>query len=74
MAFVGGQVDKTPAGDPLHAYDLATQTQVVIRHIDTGMLFFAGFSQERMHSLRADVVILGHDSEAFKHYKTSYES
>jgi enamine deaminase RidA (YjgF/YER057c/UK114 family) len=35
MAFVGGQVDKTPAGDPLHAYDLATQTQVVIRHIDT---------------------------------------
>jgi enamine deaminase RidA (YjgF/YER057c/UK114 family) len=35
MAFVGGQVDKTPAGDPLHAYDLTTQTQVVIRHIDT---------------------------------------
>ncbi len=35
MAFVGGQVDKTPTGDPLHAYDLTTQTQVVIRHIDT---------------------------------------
>jgi enamine deaminase RidA (YjgF/YER057c/UK114 family) len=35
MVFVGGQVDKTPGGDPLHAYDLATQTQVVIRHIDT---------------------------------------
>jgi enamine deaminase RidA (YjgF/YER057c/UK114 family) len=35
LAFVGGQVDKSPAGDPLHAYDLATQTAVVIRHIDT---------------------------------------
>jgi enamine deaminase RidA (YjgF/YER057c/UK114 family) len=35
MAFVGGQVDKSPAGDPLHAYDLATQTAVVVRHIDT---------------------------------------
>src|SRR5207237_10705647 len=33
--FVGGQVDKSPAGEPLHAYDLATQTAVVIRHIDT---------------------------------------
>ena len=29
-------------------------------------------SQERMHSLRADVVILGHDGEAFKHYKAVY--
>jgi enamine deaminase RidA (YjgF/YER057c/UK114 family) len=35
LAFVGGQVDKSPAGDPLHAYDLATQTAVVIGHIDT---------------------------------------
>src|SRR5262245_35243323 len=35
MAFVGGQVDKSPGGDPLHAYDLATQTAVVVRHIDT---------------------------------------
>jgi len=34
MAFVGGQVDKSPTGDPLHAYDLATQTDVVVRHID----------------------------------------
>lgn len=45
MAFVGGQVDKTPAGDPLHAYDLATQTEVVIRHIDTVLREFgAGLS------------------------------
>lgn len=35
MAFVGGQVDKSPAGAPLHAADLAAQTAVVIRHIDT---------------------------------------
>src|SRR5215475_8898758 len=35
MAFVGGQVDKSPAGEPLHVFDLATQTAVVIRHIDT---------------------------------------
>jgi enamine deaminase RidA (YjgF/YER057c/UK114 family) len=35
MAFVGGQVDKSPAGEPLHAFDLATQTAVVIRHIGT---------------------------------------
>src|SRR5215470_7906891 len=35
MAFVGGQVDKSPAGEPLHAFDLARQTAVVIRHIDT---------------------------------------
>jgi len=35
MAFVGGQVDKSPAGEPLHAFDLATQTAVVMRHIDT---------------------------------------
>ncbi|ETW96097.1 MAG: hypothetical protein ETSY1_27935 [Candidatus Entotheonella factor] len=35
MIFVGGQVDKTPAGDPLRPYDLASQTEVVIRHIDT---------------------------------------
>jgi enamine deaminase RidA (YjgF/YER057c/UK114 family) len=35
MAFVGGQVDKSPAGEPFHVFDLATQTAVVIRHIDT---------------------------------------
>ncbi|MEE8302436.1 MAG: RidA family protein [Candidatus Tectomicrobia bacterium] len=35
MAFVGGQVDKSAAGEPLHAYDLAAQTAVVVRHIDT---------------------------------------
>ena len=35
IAFVGGQVDKSPAGDPLHANDLATQTGIVVRHIDT---------------------------------------
>jgi enamine deaminase RidA (YjgF/YER057c/UK114 family) len=35
LAFVGGQVDKSPAGDPLHAYDLTMQTAVVVRHIDT---------------------------------------
>ena len=35
FAFVGGQVDKSPAGAPLHADDLVTQTAVVVRHIDT---------------------------------------
>jgi enamine deaminase RidA (YjgF/YER057c/UK114 family) len=35
MVFVGGQVDKSSTGEPLHACDLATQTAVVIRHIDT---------------------------------------
>jgi enamine deaminase RidA (YjgF/YER057c/UK114 family) len=35
MAFVGGQVDKSSTGEPLHSYDLAAQTAVVIRHIDT---------------------------------------
>src|SRR5438132_7250199 len=35
MAFVGGQVDKSSAGEPLHVFDLATQTAVVIRYIDT---------------------------------------
>lgn len=40
LAFVGGQVDKSPAGVPLHAYDLATQTAVVIRHIDTVLRAF----------------------------------
>ena len=32
---VGGQVDKTSLGDPLHPDDLPTQIGVVIRHIDT---------------------------------------
>jgi enamine deaminase RidA (YjgF/YER057c/UK114 family) len=35
MAFVGGQVDKSSTGEPVHAFNLATQTAVVIRHIDT---------------------------------------
>jgi enamine deaminase RidA (YjgF/YER057c/UK114 family) len=35
MAFVGGQVDQSSIGEPLHAFDLTTQTAVVIRHIDT---------------------------------------
>jgi len=35
LAFVGGQVDKSPAGEPLHVADLVTQTAMVIRHIDT---------------------------------------
>src|SRR5262247_2383638 len=35
IAFVGGQVDKSSTGEPLHAFDLAAQTAVVIRHIDT---------------------------------------
>ena len=32
---VGGQVDKTSDGDPLHHDDLPTQIGVVVRHIDT---------------------------------------
>ena len=32
---VGGQVDKTSRGDPLHRDDLPTQIGVVVRHIDT---------------------------------------
>ena len=32
---VGGQVDKTSRGDPLHPDDLPTQIGVVVRHIDT---------------------------------------
>ena len=35
LACVGGQVDKSPAGEPLHVNDLAAQTAVVMRHIDT---------------------------------------
>ena len=42
MAFVGGQVDKSPAGDPLHAYDLAAQTEVAVRHIHTVLQEFGG--------------------------------
>ena len=32
---VGGQVDKTSRGDPLHPDDLPTQIGVVVRHVDT---------------------------------------
>jgi len=35
LMFVGGQVDKTSGGEPLHAFDLHRQTQVVMQHIDT---------------------------------------
>ena len=35
LTCVGGQVDKSPAGEPLHVNDLAAQTAVVMRHIDT---------------------------------------
>lgn len=35
LAFVGGQVDKDIKGLVLHAYDLATQTRVVMTHIHT---------------------------------------
>lgn len=35
LIFVGGQVDKDERGDPLRPHDLAAQTGVVVRHIDT---------------------------------------
>ena len=35
FVHVGGQVDKTSRGDPLHADDLPAQIAVVVRHIDT---------------------------------------
>ena len=35
FVHVGGQVDKTSRGDPLHSDDLPTQIGVVVRHIDT---------------------------------------
>ena len=38
--FVGGQVDKDPAGQRLNPYDLAAQTAMVVRHIGTVL---AGF-------------------------------
>ena len=38
---VGGQVDKTSGGDPLHPDDLPTQIEVVVRHIDTVLREFA---------------------------------
>lgn len=33
MIFVGGQVDKTPSGEPRNAGDLAAQTGVVVGHV-----------------------------------------
>ena len=39
---VGGQVDKTSRGDPLHPDDLPTQIGVVVRHIDTVLREFGG--------------------------------
>jgi enamine deaminase RidA (YjgF/YER057c/UK114 family) len=35
LACVGGQVDKSSAGEPLRVNDLAAQTAVVVHHIDT---------------------------------------
>ena len=35
FVHVGGQVDKTSRGDPLHHDDLPTQIGVVVKHIDT---------------------------------------
>ena len=35
FVHVGGQVDKTSRGDPLHPDDLPVQIGVVVRHIDT---------------------------------------
>jgi enamine deaminase RidA (YjgF/YER057c/UK114 family) len=35
LMFVGGQVDKTDQGEPLHPYDLERQTAAVVGHIDT---------------------------------------
>jgi enamine deaminase RidA (YjgF/YER057c/UK114 family) len=35
LIFVGGQVDKTPQGEPRNAGDLEAQTAVVVRHVAT---------------------------------------
>jgi len=35
LMFVGGQVDKTDQGEPLHAYDLKRQTASVVSHLET---------------------------------------
>ena len=42
FVHVGGQVDKTSRGDPLHPDDLPTQIGVVVRHIDTVLRGFGG--------------------------------
>ena len=42
FVHVGGQVDKTSCGDPLHRDDLPTQIGVVVRHIDTVLREFGG--------------------------------
>ena len=42
FVHVGGQVDKTSRGDPLHPDDLPTQIGVVVRHIDTVLREFGG--------------------------------
>ena len=39
---VGGQVDKTSSGEPLHPDDLPTQIGMVVRHIDTVLREFGG--------------------------------
>ena len=35
LMFIGGQVDKTDQGEPLHTFDLERQTETVVGHIDT---------------------------------------
>jgi len=35
LIFVGGQVDKSASGEPLHIDDLAAQTEVVVQHLAT---------------------------------------
>ena len=42
FVHVGGQVDKTSRGAPLHPDDLPTQIGVVVRHIDTVLREFGG--------------------------------
>jgi enamine deaminase RidA (YjgF/YER057c/UK114 family) len=63
MAFVGGQVDKSSTGEPLHAFDLATQTAVVIRHIDTVLREF-GAGLANVVKLVAFYATDGHVDEA----------
>ena len=49
FVHVGGQVDKTSRGDPLHPDDLPTQIGVVVRHIDTVL---RGFGATLAHAVK----------------------
>src|SRR4029450_8756419 len=65
MTFVGGQVDKSATGEPLHAFNLPTQTAMVIRHIDTVLREF-GAGLANIVKLVAFYAIDGHvDETAF---------